>query len=219
MSAKLFQPPRYDTIVEPFAGSAGYSLRYPGKNVVLCEIDPYVFGVWSYLLRVDANEIISLPDLGPDQSVDDLDIPQEARWLIGFWINVGPSGPRKKLSRWARDKTDKYWCARTRARLARQVDAIKHWKIYNCSYEDCPVAGPATWFIDPPYQLAGKYYRFGSSKIDYDALGRWCRSREGQVIVCENDGASWLPFRPLASVKTARNGRLSKEAIWTNDDP
>ena len=35
----------------------------------------------------------------------------------------------------------------------------------------------------------------------------------GQVIVCENFGASWLPFHSLGSTKTTRAKR-SNEAVW-----
>lgn len=105
----------------------------------------------------------------------------------------------------------------TGSEIASQVESIRHWKIHNCSYEECPV-GPATWFVDPPYQHAGKHYTHGSQGIDFEALGEWCKSRDGQVIVCENDGAAWLPFRHLADVKTTRAGKRSKEAIWTNED-
>lgn len=35
------------------------------------------------------------------------------------------------------------------------------------------------------------------------------------TIVCENAGATWLPFRVLADIKGTR--KRSTEAIWTND--
>jgi hypothetical protein len=28
-------------------------------------------------------------------------------------------------------------------------------------------------------------------------VAEWCLSRMGQVIVCENQGVTWLPFQPL----------------------
>jgi hypothetical protein len=41
------------------------------------------------------------------------------------------------------------------------------------------------------------------------------------VIVCENEGADWLPFRPHGRHKTLnrKDGQqgYSREAIWTND--
>ena len=62
-------------------------------------------------------------------------------------------------------------------------------------------------------------YKHPSTAIDFPALGAWCRSRRGQVIVCEAAGATWLPFRPFASIKSFGNGvksRTSAEVIWTN---
>jgi hypothetical protein len=55
--------------------------------------------------------------------------------------------------------------------------------------------------------------------IDYSALADWCTSLPGQVIVCENDGATWLPFRPHASVRTTRRTSRSAEAVWVSGVP
>lgn len=216
---KHYPRPSHDTIVEPFAGSAGYSLRYPEREVVLCDIDPVIAGVWRYLIAVSEQEILGTPDLPPDGTVDSLKIPQEARWLIGFWLNRGASRPGKSPSKWMREgiRPGSFWGERVRQTIARQLQAIRHWRIVEASYENCGVSGEATWFIDPPYQSAGQYYRFGSSTLDYAKLAGWCRTRPGQVIVCENAGADWLPFRGLNGVKTTRAGSRSWEAVWTND--
>ena len=73
----------------------------------------------------------------------------------------------------------------------------------------------ATWFIDPPYNNAvGRYYIHGPEALDYESLGRWCQSRRGQVMVCENDGAEWLPFSPFETLKAGVNGSGSKEVLW-----
>ncbi len=56
----------------------------------------------------------------------------------------------------------------------------------------------ATWFVDPPYQNMGKLYK--ENKIDYQELGTYCRERLGQVMVCENEGADWLPFEKLTEI-------------------
>lgn len=211
-----FPSPSSDTIVEPFAGSAGYSLRFADREVVLCELDPVLVAVWRYLINVSPDEILAIPDVPLDGSVDDLDISQEAKWLVGFWLNRGTSGPRKRPSKWMREKIrpGSFWGDRVRETIASQVEHIRHWEVHHCSYEECPYDGTATWFIDPPYQVAGQHYRFGSEQIDYDRLAKWCRDRKGQVIVCENEGADWLPFQKLNSVKTTRPGRVSKEVRW-----
>ena len=79
---------------------------------------------------------------------------------------------------------------------------------------------PLTYFIDPPYDnTAGCYYKFNS--VNYSHLAAWCYSRTGQVIVCENQGASWwLDFKTLGGIK-ATNGKyrsgISKEVVWVNE--
>lgn len=215
---KHYPAPQHDTIIEPFAGSAGYALRYYDRKVVLCDLDPVLAGVWTYLINVKPQELLRIPDLAFDQTVDDLKVCQEARWLIGFWLNRGVATPRRKPSKWMRIqiRPGSFWGERVRTTLARQVDAIRHWKVYHRSYADAPAPKLATWFIDPPYQRAGQHYRCGADDIDYVALSSWCQARKGQVIVCENEGADWLPFKPLASVKTTRSKR-SKEAVWISD--
>jgi hypothetical protein len=66
--------------------------------------------------------------------------------------------------------------------------------------------------------VAGRAYKYHD--IDYPALGEWCRSRSGQVIVCENAGAEWLPFQPFRTIKGLegrRGGKKSVEVVWTGE--
>lgn len=218
---KHYPRPAHRTIIEPFAGSAGYSLRHFNARVILFEVDPIVAGVWRYLTNVTPSEIRSIPDVAIDGSVDDLKVCEEARWLVGFWMNRGTSAPRKTPSKWMRDgiRPGSFWGNRVRETIASQVESIRHWEIHNESYERCSMARAATWFIDPPYQHAGQHYRFGSSSIDYGALAEWCQSLLGQVIACENAGATWLPFRRLAETKTTRRQGRSIEAVWLSHNP
>jgi len=104
------------------------------------------------------------------------------------------------------------------------VEEIRHWSAECCSYLDLPTDVEATWFIDPPYQGV-KYgsYKHDYKAIDYQQLAAWCRSLPGQVIVCEQLGADWLPFRDCCEVSGMRGkmrgvaGAKSQEMIWTND--
>ena len=215
--APHYPPPRHETIIEPFAGAAGYATRYHHRRVQLIDKDPVVVGIWRYLLGASARDLLALPELGPDQLVEDLPCCQEARWLIGRWIDFGAKAPAKKRSSWGDDpsKLHRTWGRTVRARLAAQVGKIRHWQVREGDYWDAPDV-EATWFVDPPYERAGLQYTVSSAGLDFAALGEWCRTRRGQVIVCEESGAEWLPFRAFRAIK-ALNQEQTVEAIWTND--
>ncbi len=213
--APKYPKPRWATIIEPFAGAAGYSVRYPCHRVSLYEVNPKVFGTWEYLINVSQKEILSLPLVFDD--VRDLSVCQEAKWLIGWWINHGNVNPCNKPSAWMREGTrpNSYWGEAIRQRIADQVPTIRHWKVYNKSYEDI-LQRKATWFVDPPYQRSGKCYPF--KDIDYESLADWVKVLQGQVLVCEQEGANWLPFKPFVVARGSparyRTGK-SKEMLWT----
>ncbi len=223
--APHYPAPRHETIVEPFAGSAGYSMRYPDRRIILVERDPLIAATWRYLIGVDETEILALPNVSSDQTVDDLDVCAEARLLIGWWLNKGSAQPKKRPGSNMRksvaglvkkDPPSGWWGQQIRERIASQLHAIRHWALLEGDYQNAQSV-EATWFIDPPYIEAGRHYRHGPTGIDYAALARWSRSRQGQIIVCENVGATWLPFRPWRETKASEakhGGKISREAIW-----
>ncbi len=201
--ARRYPVPRDGVVCEPFAGSAGYATYFNPRAVTLLDLDPIIVGVWSYLIRVTPAEVLALPDLAVGESVDTLPVPQEAKWLIGFWLNRGSAQPKKSRTAFSTrtERSQLVWSERARVRIAAQVELIRHWKVSQGSYETAP-RDAETWFVDPPYVDKGRYYRFRS--VDYAALGAWCRDLPGFVIVCEQDGATWLPFEPLATIKSTR---------------
>lgn len=215
-AAPHYPQPLYSHIVEPFAGAAGYATRYFDRDVTLYELNPKVFGVWDYLKRSSRRDILRLPL--EITHVDELDVCQEAKWLIGFWLNKGTTSPMLSPSRWMRDKTrpNSFWGNIIRLRIASQVEHIRHWRIRNRSCFESPNY-QATWFVDPPYQgQAGKSY---PHKVEsYKALAERCQDRRGQVIVCEQERADWLDFLPFRKIKSTEGSRgkgKSKEVIWT----
>ncbi len=227
-AARFYPPPNHGTIIEPFAGSAGYSLRYPDRKVWLVDLDIKIVATWRYLIGVSSKEILALPDIGLDQTIDDLSVCEEAKLLIGWWLNKGSAQPKRSPSsnmrkslrgENPRDPPSGWWGSKIRERIASQLDQIRHWNLIEGDYTSAPNVD-ATWFIDPPYSKAGKHYTHSS--IDYTALSTWCQSRPGTVIACENVGATWLPFKPWRKIKANESkggGKVSHEAIWIGEQP
>lgn len=213
MKALHYPAPCHDTIIEPFAGGAGYSLRYPDRRVILFDKDPKICGVWHYLIHVSSNEIMRLPLMLPGESVNDLMVPQEAKWLIGFWINPGSARPKVTMGGRRSNRAFGTWGEGPRQRLAEQVVALRHWQIFERDYSEVPNL-KATWFIDPPYQCQGKQYANRISS--YQDLADWSRQRLGKVMVCESKGANWMDFADLTNNVGATH-RKTTEVLWTND--
>lgn len=215
-AAPRYPAPQHHRVIEPFAGAAGYATRHHRADVVLVETDPLIAGLWRWLIGASEREILTLPH-EVRTTVQDLGLAPGPSALIGFWLNKGVSSPRQRPSAWMREgrRPRSFWGPEVRQRIASQVGAIRHWTLIEGDYSEAP-DDDATWFVDPPYQRAGQHYR--RSLLDYGALAGWCRGRRGQVIVCENEGADWLPFEPHLSIKAREGrggGRVSAEAMWT----
>ena len=214
--APKYPKPAYDHVIEPFAGSAGYSLRYPHLAVSLYDADPKICGVWDYIIHAPATEIRSLPLLSPGGSILDYDIPEEAKHLIGFWLTLASGSGASTMpgTKWALRTPDQMWGAARRERIASQSEYVRHWTIATQSYNTIDQC-EATWFVDPPYTNMGHAYRY--SDIDYTDLARWCNNLKGQVMVCENEGADWLPFEPFNTPKDSMSKRNTPEVMWVNE--
>ena len=52
-------------------------------------------------------------------------------------------------------------------------------------------------------------------KIDFEKLAAWCKEREGQIIVCENTKADWLPFKAMKDM--IGSTFKTTEAIYSNE--
>lgn len=211
--ARHYAPPIYGQIVEPFAGGAGYALRWPDRQVKLVDLDPVLCGVWAYLIATPSAEILRLPIITAEETVDDHAWPcEEAKHLVGYWLAPGQGYPNRALSSWGRRyPCNSFWTEATRAAIAANVEQIRHWRIIHGDYTQA-VEGEATYFVDPPYTgRPGESYRCDNRAIDYEQLGEWCRGLMGQVIVCEAHGADWLPFDALRAQHGIRG--KSMEAV------
>lgn len=212
VSRGLYPAPRHGLIIEPFAGAAGYSCHYWWMDVVLVERDPVVAATWRWLLQATPDDVLAIPDIPDGGTVDDIDAPEGARLLAGWWCNNGAAQPCKTPSAWARASEHSGWGGKVRERIALQVGQIRHWKLIEGHYDQAPDAR-ACWFVDPPYQTAaGRHYRHHD--IDYPALGRWVEVRSGQVIACDQVGAEWLRWSgrldPIGAPGRYRSGKSSE---------
>lgn len=199
-----YPPPKFNKIIEPFAGSARYALRFWQNDVLLVDKYSVITDVWNYLINATENDIKALPDEIID--LRELKLSEPEKLLISFCIGRGRSTPRNVpggYNSWKQDKK----------RIISDLHKIKHWKIIQADYKDLENQ-KATWFIDPPYQCGGEYYKKSNKNIDFKKLAKWCKSRKGQSIVCENTKADWMDFKPMIEMRGSTH--KTTEAIWSN---
>lgn len=203
--APKFPEPYFDTIVEPFCGSAAYSLHGDRwKNaVVLNDLDPYVVAAWRWLIH-DATEadIDALPTMRRgDRLSAHTQLSEGERAFLMFIINPSAAQVSDVTSRNGADRFD---VAIRRAKS--DLHKVKHWEITSQEYHTIEDR-VATWFIDPPYQTTGHEYM--TNTVDFDQLREWCLSRTGQRIICENADADWIDgFIPLASLVSGGHNKM-----------
>ncbi len=219
----MYPKPNRGTIVEPFAGSASFAVRYFDRRVILIEKDPIIASLWKYLIHATPRQIMNIPLLEKGQSVDEMNVGCLAeRHLVGFWISKACSSPRRIPGKWMREEATKdinqYWGEKIRRRIASQVEHISHWEVIEGDYREAGGIKDATFFIDPPYVDKGKHYRHRLEPKEYAGLAEWCLALDGQVMVCENQGADWLPFKPLGAFRSQIRGAKSKEVLYYRDE-
>lgn len=206
----LYPRPECDKIIEPFAGSARYALRYFDRDVLLVDKYEVIVRIWKWLQQCSPQDILGLPEYKPGEPISQ-QLTYEERWLVGFCCNRGSAQPKNVSGSF--DDILEYWRGKKKE-IAQSLFKIKHWQIEHTDYSNI-LNQKATWFIDPPYETGGEYYKESNRYLDYDNLSRWSRTREGQIIVCENTQATWLPFLPMKKIQGQTTNQTT-EAIWTN---
>lgn len=201
-----YPDPKHKLIIEPFAGAAAYALRHWRNDVILIDSYEPLIKLWKYLQQVQPKDILALPLVANGEKIPTY-LAEEEQYLLGYCCNNASAYPkhvagRMNFNSWHRDM----------GRIADDLHKIRHWQIRLGNYDEIRNV-PATWFVDPPYQVGGKYYP--KHDIDYSALADWCINRVGQVIVCERQGADWLPFTHLAPAFGQRY--LYNEVVWYKD--
>lgn len=202
---KYYPKPNFEIIIEPFAGSAAYSLLSDNwkKRVILIEKDKRVADLWKWLIKkATSEEIINMRDLKVgEKSSEFLHI-----------IHAATKQAFKYKTIKVTSVLERNWEISKRC-MANNLYKIKHWEIICGDFTNAPDI-EATWFIDPPYKgLSGKGYNFDSDLIDYNFLAKWAKKRKGEVIFCEGEFADYLPFKTLIELKGVA-GKSNKEKIY-----
>ncbi len=182
------------------------------------------FSIWQFLTSPHASEVVEaeFPDqmragTTIDEIVDGQSWPDGFVSLLRAHAAVAAPERRNKVTPFAA----KAW-SRAKQKLLSVIPKVTHWQITNLQYHELPDVR-ACWFVDAPYcNAAGDRYRQPASNIDFTQLGEWCRARQGQLICCENVGATWLPFAPLTSGRRGIKSRTHKstvgEAVYERSD-
>lgn len=120
--AMNYPAPNRNLIIEPFAGSAGYSVSYHRHNVILIEKDSRLARLWEFLINSREEDILNIPLLRPKDLIRDHIEDPNIQCLIGFWTQFSPTYPSPKVR-------NTRWNETIRSRIASQVNHIKHWTV------------------------------------------------------------------------------------------
>lgn len=213
--AGRYQRPVHRLVVEPFAGAAGYSVHHLVHGdidaAILVEKDPRVVELWRRLLAMSPAEVLALEP------------PAEGEWTTDFlWMAPAASNALARSKGYSFSARAAKYTPGMLRRIAKILPKVAgRITVLEGDYTLAPDVA-ATWFIDPPYQSTGLHplsrgngYAPGcdADSLDFAALARWCHGRCGQLIVCEYEGADWLPFMPLVSGKNSVGGK-HHEVVW-----
>lgn len=226
MASRYYPAPHSDSIIEPFGGAAGYSLRHHSKDVTIAESNKYVYNLWKWIIQY-ANEekIMQIPiDLPEGTSIVDLPLSNGQKLMLKHWQRTNNVGNCWTTSPWG--NLPGQWTENTRKRVASEVHLVSHWKVCQDGFEllesDLRRDPSVTWFIDPVYLFN---YRYGmNGDFDYTRLASAVNKISGQVIVCEaicpktGRTPDYLPFTFFRKQVTSRRGEgdntHSKELIF-----
>jgi len=179
-AAASYPAPDYPLVIEPFAGSMGYTMHHRPAFAIGIERDERVVALWRRLCAMSPDEIRDFP------------APVLGERMTDRWHQVAEASSDAHYDHY---RTANEWLIR-QFELQRLL-ALKHHDyavgsvLYrHGDYRDAPDV-EATWFIDPPYEGVQSGYRH---KPDFEELAEWCMTRKGQIIICEGEHGSWLPF-------------------------
>ena len=191
-----YPEPQFDRIIEPFAGTSRYALKYYAHDITISDKDETIISIWKWLQQISKEDLLSTRTLDNGDSLLNYDWDcKERKYLMGFLIASGVALSQNAVSS---HRTKDYQITQLK-NISENLYKIKDWEILQCDYTILKNE-EATWFIDPPYQHGGHRYRHNNRKINYPNLKKWCDERYGEVIVCENSKATWIPLNPISTL-------------------
>jgi site-specific DNA-adenine methylase len=224
-AAKRYPKPLPDlNIFEPYAGGAGYSLNYCDRNVVIWDDNDQLMDLWDWLIEEATQALILEIPVGVPEGTDirKLGLTLGQALLLKHWQRTNNVGDCWTISAWGHKPGQ--WTTNTRARVAEEVQAVKHWEFRAMLLDE-----QGTYFIDPPYQY-NYQYRFGpEERFDHQQLARDIRGIPpgSRIIACEaacpktGTVPDYLPFVPshrqVTSRRKATQSHHSQELIYTKD--
>jgi len=215
---RLYPAPKHDLIIEPFGGGASYALCYRERDIIINDLDDITMSIWRFLLCPEALDVfdatVDMTKLVAGARISETIDPTADPGLIRLLRAEANQGTMGGKSTWdVITKRGQKFFPRLRAKMEFFLPQIRHWKLVQGDYRALENQ-KATWFIDPPYSnLAGSLYRHSCDGINYDELHVWCKSRQGQAIICENEGATWNTFLPLRTRLGFKSSYQKSEAM------
>jgi|WetSurMetagenome_2_1015567.scaffolds.fasta_scaffold167467_3 hypothetical protein len=221
-ASRYYPTPAFDTIVEPYAGGAGYSCRHAARKVYLIECNLQVVSLWRWLIHeASSDDVRHIPlNLPEGTDIRTLDLGEGPRLLLKHWQRTNNFGNCWTISAWG--SRPGQWTANTRARVAEEIHEVKHWHVATSLPSDMHITqGFATWFIDPPYEYN---YSYGLKNFRHEDVCNLVNNLpHAEIIACEARHPrteaipTYLPFVDFRSTVTSRrsadNHHHSRE-VW-----
>jgi hypothetical protein len=119
-----YPEPKFKKIIEPFAGSAKYSLKYWENDILLIDKYERIYKLWKYLQSCSEKDILKLPDFNRGKYFNTDGLIEEEITLLGFIAGQGASIPQMKAGTFKGMNPE-----RTKKQIFSNLYKIKHWEI------------------------------------------------------------------------------------------